>query len=458
MAASLSGPIDRSTLLFFTVTGLASTFKIASAAITTSLLAAVLVEAKILGLGIVASIIEIFAVLSLLTSVVLFLRRLSTRTVLLAWIPGAVSSLLGAILSLVTMVCLIHDANEGHINSANTRLARGSAAAGIAIAIVGLIPQTAYYIWIWPRSENDEDRSTTVEVTERRPSPPRSVKRNSIALHLGTIGPTSPPKFFRPHPEPNSPSRSIFSSNQRSSLKESAGQLLRPVTSKTRLMGSPFSSTRDVRSFSNESRTEAMRSSNDDFGDWDTSGIEDRYDSPFASKTRVTKLETIPGSRPVSPAKALHGPFPTDDSDEAPSEELPPPDANLDPPMSPTSETGSLRSLRPNIRVNTNKESHIHPLFRTESPVPPPMASPGTVITASPYAGQVVSPEMRPMSPWLNGSRPGSPNAAAFTSRSRTGSVKSTRTVPSSPATSPIEPPQRSFSSLSKARRVHPND
>ncbi|ROW14923.1 hypothetical protein VPNG_03319 [Cytospora leucostoma] len=36
-------------------------------------------------------------------------------------------------------------------------------------------------------------------------------------------------------------------------------------------------------------------------------------------------------------------------------------------------------------------ESHIHPLFRSDSPDPPPLATPSTVIVAAPQAGQVIS-------------------------------------------------------------------
>lgn len=35
-------------------------------------------------------------------------------------------------------------------------------------------------------------------------------------------------------------------------------------------------------------------------------------------------------------------------------------------------------------------EAHIHPLFRSDSPTPPPMATPGTMVVASPDAGRVI--------------------------------------------------------------------
>lgn len=41
--------------------------------------------------------------------------------------------------------------------------------------------------------------------------------------------------------------------------------------------------------------------------------------------------------------------------------------------------------------VEVNRESHIHPLFRTDSSDPPPAVTPGTVVTAAPGAGKVIS-------------------------------------------------------------------
>jgi hypothetical protein len=39
----------------------------------------------------------------------------------------------------------------------------------------------------------------------------------------------------------------------------------------------------------------------------------------------------------------------------------------------------------------SHSEAHIHPLFRSDSPTPPPTATPGTIVFAAPHAGQVIS-------------------------------------------------------------------
>lgn len=48
---------------------------------------------------------------------------------------------------------------------------------------------------------------------------------------------------------------------------------------------------------------------------------------------------------------------------------------------------------RPSKR-NAPSENHIHPLFRTGSASPPPTPAPGTMVTASPVAGQTISAKM----------------------------------------------------------------
>ncbi|RKF80513.1 hypothetical protein GcC1_035006 [Golovinomyces cichoracearum] len=49
------------------------------------------------------------------------------------------------------------------------------------------------------------------------------------------------------------------------------------------------------------------------------------------------------------------------------------------------------RYSRSSTPVDLTDESNIHPLFRADSSNPPPSATPGTVVTAAPGAGQVIS-------------------------------------------------------------------
>ncbi|KAF7189065.1 hypothetical protein HII31_09487 [Pseudocercospora fuligena] len=428
--------IDRSTVVFFAATGLACSTKIATTAIITRLTATFLNGQSIFPVAAAASTVEILSVIALLIATGLFLGRLSRTSILSAWISGALTCLLATILGLVALVSALHVSREdAPANSINQSSAHDLAGAGIAIELIGLVPQSIFYSLIWPRTPKTQSEVPTEDVQERQA--PYSTKPQSIAVHLGSLRPSSP-KFFgiRQGQEPTSPSLSAFTSSPRSSLRHSASNALKPMTSRTRLLlGTSWGSTRDTREIhsSGDVATEAVRST-DEFENWDTSKVDEDFENSFRSKTR---LETIPGSRPVSPAHPLNGPFTGD------GEELPMPVSPADTPVaSPSSETGSLRNFprstsipRRSSAPDTSDESHIHPLFRTESPAPPPLTSPGTIITASPYAGQIVTPEVALTSPRLlgQGSRPASPMLSPI--RSRAGSVKSFRGgVPTSPA------------------------
>ena len=169
------------------------------------------------------------------------------------------------------------------------------------------------------------------------------------------------------------------------------------MTSKTKLLLRQQSFPRDSSSLNStrETSLEALRQ-DDGFQSWDTSRVEELDESHFLPQSvrlRIeSRLETIPGSRPVSPANPLNGPFPDpiDDDDVR----LPESPAHS-PIHSPSSESSSFTFSPPPTRPDSSAgQSHIHPLFRSESPGPAPVASPGTVITASPLAGQVVTPDL----------------------------------------------------------------
>lgn len=125
-------------------------------------------------------------------------------------------------------------------------------------------------------------------------------------------------------------------------------------------------------------------------------------------------LETIPGSRPESPADALDGPF----LPESPSAiHAISSDAATAVDFFPSSPPRGTTSSPPNFSRPTSRDQHrpvpnllgssgskpvlqdssmeelIHPLFRPNSPRPPPIAISGTMVTAAPNAGQAVTPQ-----------------------------------------------------------------
>ncbi|KIW23202.1 uncharacterized protein PV07_11422 [Cladophialophora immunda] len=158
------------------------------------------------------------------------------------------------------------------------------------------------------------------------------------------------------------------------------------------------------------------------FDSWDTSSVHHEIRVVIHSSPPVVHgaLETIPGSRPESPANVLDGPF------------LPAPHSptSSSPPHATTSDTATAygwgssprqpKSSPPSSPVNFSRptsrptsshvtkplpqppkigkfesplqEELIHPLFRPNSPRPPPIPIAGTMVTASPMANTTITP------------------------------------------------------------------
>ena len=167
-----------------------------------------------------------------------------------------------------------------------------------------------------------------------------------------------------------------------SSIRSSLSHVVRPISSKTRLLSQTQRTGR--RPASLDSNAYRDRSSNEDgFDSWDTSAVDPQNRQTVLDTSSPTPgrfLETIPAS-------------PTTSRSPSPGTPL-----DLEPPRrrrrsrsySPaTSRTQSPRSAG-FTQHSTASESHIHPLFRSDSPTPPPAVSAGTVVTAAPNAGQVI--------------------------------------------------------------------
>ncbi|KAF7879359.1 hypothetical protein EAF04_000555 [Stromatinia cepivora] len=169
------------------------------------------------------------------------------------------------------------------------------------------------------------------------------------------------------------------------SIRSSISNVVRPITSKTRLIHSNSQRSNNFRAPSIDSaQRETIVSIEDDFDSWNTSGVDaqSRQVIESASPSPPRFLETIPasptGSRSPSPG------FPLD---------LEPPRPARSGSYSPA---GSIRSGKSVYRArtgamspeNTNEEN-IHPLFRSDSPGPAPAATAETIITAALGAGSI---------------------------------------------------------------------
>ncbi|KAM0338461.1 hypothetical protein ACHAPU_011314 [Fusarium lateritium] len=169
-----------------------------------------------------------------------------------------------------------------------------------------------------------------------------------------------------------------------SSIKIQLSNVIRSTTNKSQVSAS------EVRRPMSADSTVYRSSEEDAFDTWDTSSVDTNNRQVVMEATtppRQTQphfLETIPGS-----------PVPSRGSD--PGHEMP-----LEPPrirrrsrsFSPVSlrrEQLHSQALMTDLPEPSLHESHIHPLFRSDSPEPPPMVTPGTVVVASPIAGQVIT-------------------------------------------------------------------
>lgn len=220
-----------------------------------------------------------------------------------------------------------------------------------------------------------------------------------------------------PSPTSLSGNRKRSNSDAFSSIRSSLSNSVRPMTSRTRLLNR-LPSTKSARSSIKESREAPsaivgtnLFTAEDGFDSWDTSAVsqdsrqtisDSSPKSPFQSGSSPlstlslppplphshlrTFLETIPASpvvsRTPSPAFAL----------DFPSKSMCPYLGQRSRSRSPANSIRSSTSNRRRSALPDPAEAHIHPLFRSDSPTPPPAVStPGTSVTAAPNAGYVIS-------------------------------------------------------------------
>ncbi|TVY16753.1 hypothetical protein LARI1_G007530 [Lachnellula arida] len=196
---------------------------------------------------------------------------------------------------------------------------------------------------------------------------------------------------------PSSSSRPQSGSDEKSSIRSSISQVVRPITSKTTLIPNNHKPSQRPTSIESSQRDASME---DSFDSWDTSSVDAsaRQAVEAASPSTQRFLETIPAS-PTTSRSASPG-FPLD----------------LEPPKTrwrSRSYSPSCTERNRNSRAESpiGSEAHIHPLFRTDSPDPPPTTTPGTMVTAAPNAGQLISDRasIRSVQRMRSGSLPASP-------------------------------------------------
>lgn len=236
-----------------------------------------------------------------------------------------------------------------------------------------------------------------------------------------------------------------------SSRRSSLSIITRPSSSRSKLLRQN-SYTRFSRSSSFENSTTARPSQDSGFDTWDTSTVASHLRETVPHSCPSTKrangaLEPIPGSRSPSPAKALEGPFfATAMEPSPPASPLPQPSYSSRPPSrqrsAPSSPLFQSSFSRPPSRQRSPScEDHIHPLFRSYSPSPPPTASSGTSVLAAPVGGQLVNERI--LRRMRSGSLPSSPMSPSPLVRSET--YFDFATAPTSPTGEAGTPPLRNF-------------
>ncbi|KUJ13027.1 uncharacterized protein LY89DRAFT_592238 [Mollisia scopiformis] len=320
---------------------------------------------------------------------------------------GGVFGLLSAVASAVLLGMMrtriadlpkrtIHSSTESMVTGAFIVWAITLISQAMFIICMVIVQRRDFQQQIQPYRADTEEPEQFPDMVESRPRA-SSVQRSE---HRAT------PSVDSKSPPPSS-GRSRAGSDTMSSFRSSLSQVVRPINSKTKLIQpnhrSPYrpQSTRSIDS----SHRDTSISIEDGFDSWDTSAVDPQSREAVASVSPTPQrfLETIPasptGSRSPSPG------FPLD----------------LEPPKSRKrsrsySPANSYRDLPRTARTTSptesvNAEAHIHPLFRTDSPTPPPAATPGTIVTAAPGAGQVISDRqsIRSIHRMRSGSLPSSP-------------------------------------------------
>jgi hypothetical protein len=326
---------------------------------------------------------------------------------------------------------IIHAPSKGPISDWTSLVS-----AQIALWVVSCISQIGLYSYpLWMKQAPKVQIVTTSGPRDSVMSESRSSHHTRNLFLMEPTKPSSPLAAALP-----SPTFSSRSSHSLKSFRESLRHVVRPATSRSTLI-SRSSFNRDARSIYSQSESFENVSHSDGFDSWDTSSVslQARDAVMQSAPSRGTTLAPIPGSRPTTPARALEGAFLTELPEE--DEELTPP-----PKMMPDI------SRPPSPAVS---EAHIHPLFRSESPAPPPEATPGTSILASPLANQAIACPARP----FNRMRSNSHLSQAHSVRGRTSSPHMSSRTPS-PISRELTPPIPDYvhssprSSLSGSRKV----
>ncbi|SPO04576.1 uncharacterized protein DNG_07261 [Cephalotrichum gorgonifer] len=308
---------------------------------------------------------------------------------------------LATVSSVITLISLNSAAQSSTgsvLGSKQTKFMIGSAVAlGLAFASqIGFIV-THFVFARLPSHGAALSLHTNEEEEEARQ--PRRAQLKSIPYHA-TIPYPRKEKGEDATPLGSSLSPSVSSSGRSatetlSSIRGSISSIARPLSTRRLLTREKSAAS----SAASNGQRERVSAADEGFDSWDTSSVDPQNRQTVLQSSSPTGrfLETIPASPTTSRTPSVIDPV------------------DLEPPAR-TRNRNRSRSYSPAgpyfATASDSSEAHIHPLFRSDSPNPPPVATPGTVVMASPNAGQVVSDRqsIRSLSRMRSGSLPGAPS------------------------------------------------
>lgn len=307
-----------------------------------------------------------FVSTTVLSSMTSILRRSSTKRLALSFACAAVACFLAAAMTIVNIARLasvVDTASQTYFIVSSVIF---------AIAITCQLSFLGVYFLLCRRNQ-EEGAESLYTNDESRPSPKFHVKSVPYSKTRPSMAESRPPTAAESV-------ETSFSEEKKAhfhvtaSPRSSMSQSIRSVPSRTRL-GAIKEKQRLPSLDSN-----AYRPSGDDHDNWDASSAYSRQDSSptFPGFPKPRLLETIPASPIVPEGMNL-----------ATDLQPPPPIRQRSRSYSPVSRKPRSTTSSPTPSCST-EELHIHPLFRSDSPTPPPMATPGTIVMASPDAGKVL--------------------------------------------------------------------
>lgn len=358
---------------------------------------------------------------------------------------GLVVCSVAAALSIATLVLLSKDSEKLPKKVAGTKtsgfLIGGSVALGVTFA-TQLFFQVLHFINVrmGVASYAGDEESSPRQQVKAIPYQQTNPNTEKVRFEDPTVSARATPRPIYGHSVDNS----------LSSWRSSLYSVMRPIPSKTHLLASNSQFSLPLRMRQSDSidstamreqHTASVATTENGFDTWDTSSVDPQHRQVVAEAASASAcspimppapfLETIPAS-PMASGQPSPGLLPTDSQLNLSSSLLIPPKSirrrsrSFSPASMQSMELAREAFTQHSAMSETHiSESHIHPLFRSDSPTPPAIVSPGTVVVAAPLGGQVLSDKhsIRTLARKRSGSLP-----AVSSPLSRQGSLESFRT------------------------------